>query len=711
MFDDIGSALDTASGLLAGGKSTAGESVTGEAAFYKGEQLETPVDGVTDAAAANLENVRDTPEVIEFIHFGYVHLSHTNLFVHPEQPDTEEIKDLPVNSRPRAIQFRSALEREAVLMASFMQSTQAILQERENDKGMLGDAMNALGNLTGLGGGGGSGVTGPADLNPLFQRLKSTASTINISPIGYMETHKAGRDYHQIRADYRALLKKVIKEKPKADPLGGMMGSIPGIGKSVGGPIADIIATAQGIAFKPMDIRVKFYALLADQQEKAIEAACNGMTLAALTPAYTPFLPIWYAKDREKWVAPDAPVQRTEDKSNLLGGVQNEVAGVLEKGRQGAMKGVNAVKDFFELPKTKAPGEPFLSQAFGTQPPDGQTSEPFPMELGDLAGKAFEEALDLKLPGFVRSIVKVIMGISLDLTHGGLQAVLTYPEMSFVDNRDVYESARHRMIQRLINLALDRLAFIKDAKEKSFGGPMGLSIKPGDLADKGLASLEKMVNDKIGTVLNIPLEYAMKGFLMELELARMYGRSSNCLTMECYLGRLPRMQSMLFFNIFFPFWDALMDLAVDLMGKALGGPLAAIQKAAKAAKGAADFARDAKAKADAVADKLKADQERMAGKGIGTGGTGGVGEGYGDALKTKAEEITGPGSQEGQFEFPIQGRLPKGEGKEILLSEWESVKVDHQMDKIQSPGDPAKPVTEPASPPAGGGGMPAIPGL
>lgn len=716
MFDSVGSALDTASSLLAGGESTPGAATTGTPEFTPGERLEAPVKGVTDGSTPNLPNVRDWPEIIEFIHFGFVHLSFTNVFVHPSYKDNEDLKDLPKGSRPRAIQFRSALEREAILMAGFMQSTQTVLQEREDDKGALGDVMNTLGSMTGLGGGGGSGVTGPADVNSLIERLKSTAATINITPIGYKEVHKAGRDYHQIRADYRALIKKIVEEKPAADPAGGLMGKIPGVGGSIGGPIGKIIAIAQGIAFKPMDIRVKFFARIAAQQEKAVEDACNAMTLASLTPAYTPLLPVWFPKDREKWEAPDSPIKKTDDKSNLLGGVQNKVAGAVEDVRQGAMGGVNSVKDFFEHPKTKAPGEPFLSQAFGTKPPDEKLHEPFPMELGALACKSFEEALGLTPPvvGFVESIIKVIVGISLDLTHGGMQAVLNRDPSSPILGKDLYESARHRMIQRLINLALDKVSFLKKAKDFELTAPMGIALKPGDLADKGLASLEKMVNDKIGSYMDIPLEYAMKTFADQLELSRQQGLKAEAHTMECYLGKLPWMQASLFCNIFFPFWDALMDIAVEVMGKALGGPIAAIQKAAKAAKGAADFGRDAKAKADAVQKKLEEDRDALAGEGINTSNIGStkIGKGYGDAMDSKADKIEGPSIPEGKFQFPIEGRLKDGEGKEITKDEWESVKPDHKW-KEKPPEQPDAAAGEEPAPaaPAEGGGMPAIPGL
>lgn len=698
MFDSIGSALDTASQMLAGGASAPGAGGPSTPAKYiKGTDLEKPDPGVGDSTAPNLDNVRDKPEQTEFIHFGFVHTSYTSVFSHPSYKDNEEIKDLGEKAKPRAIQFRSALEREAILLAGFMQSTQTVLQEREDDKGALGDAMSALGSLAGIGGGG-AGVSGPADVNAFIQKVKSAAGALNATPIEYKTIHKTGMDFHQARNDYRAFLKKVVDEKPKADPAGGLMGKLPGIG-GIGGPVGEIIAVAQGIAFKPMDIRVKFFVKVAAQQEKQVETVCNAMTLSALTPAYTPFLPVWFAKDRAKWDAPASPVKKAED-GNLLAPVINPVAGAFEDARKAAAGGVNAVKDFFENPKTDAPGEPFLTQAFGLPPRPGQLSEPFPMELGALALVAFEEALGTKIPDFLESIVDVIMGIMLDMTHGALQATLHRDPSKPILGDDLFNSARHRMLQRLIDLALDKVSFLKSAKDFQLKGPMGINLKPSDLADKGIAKLEEMVNEKIGTYLNAPLKIAMGTFADQLELARQQGLKEKCHTMECYLGRLPWMQASLFCNIFFPFWDALMDILGDVMGDVLGGPLKAIGKAAKAAKGMADSARDALAQANAVKKKLEADKDELS-KGISAQdvieGKTGVGKGYGKAMDSKADAINGPSIAQGKFDFPLQGRKQDGEGKKIEDPEYGEVQPNEQWDKADNPPRPRDDAASPAA--------------
>jgi hypothetical protein len=276
---------------------------------------------------------------------------------------------------------------------------------------------------------------------------------------------------------------------------------------------------------------------------------------------------------------------------------------------------------------------------------------------------------------------------------------------------DLYASARHRMIQRLINIAMDKVAFIKTAKEFELNGPMGIKLKPGDLADKGLANLEQMVNDKIGSTLDAPFEYAMKSFADQLELSRQQGLKENCHTMECYLGRLPWMQATLFFNIFFPFWDALMDLVSDALGSVLGGPLKAIQKAAAAAKAVADSGRDALAKANAVKQKLDDDRAAL-GQGISAQdvimGNTDVGKGYDKAMDSKADEINGPDIPEGKFQFPIEGRPKDCEGKEITKSEWDEVKPENKWtEPPPAPADPAAAPDGAAADPAAAGDPPA----
>ena len=684
MFDDISKGLDTASQMLAGGASpSGGGGPTGTAKYIRGVDLDKEDGGLPDPTAPNLPNVRDMPLIIEFIHFGRVHTSRTNVFPHNDYKDEELIADLDANARPRAIQFRAALEREVILLSGFMQSTQTVLEEREKDKGALGSAMGTLGSLAGIGGGaGGSGTSSAADVNSYLEKVKSAAGKLNATPIEYKVTHKSAMDMHKARADYRAFLDKVIQEKPKAGP-DSLLGSLPGL-SSIAGPVGDVIAVAQGIAFKAQDIRVKFFANIAKQQEPSVETACHDMTISAITTKFNPFLPVWFPK-------PDAPAAAAPpDKKyddNFIGDAEKKVDGV----KKDVDDKLKDVKDFFEAVKSKdAPGEPFLGQAFTAgEPPDKSF---VPMELGSLTVKAFADALGKSpLPGFVESILRTILAVSIELLHGALQSVLFRDPNTPIVGKDLYEGARHRMMQKVIALAVDKVGFLKTAKDFQVGLPMGLAVKPADFAEKGLDKVEELINEKIGAYLDIPLKEAMGNFADQLELARQQGLKEKCHTMECYLGRLPWMQASLFCNLFFPFWDALMDIFSNTLGGALAGPLGAIKGAASKAKGLMDSGRDALAKADAVKKKLEADQAAL-GQGISAAdviqGKTDVGKGYGQAMDSKAAEVKGPQIPEGKFEFPLKGRLDHGKAEELTKSKYDEVKGDHQWESATAPPSP-----------------------
>ena len=73
--------------------------------------------------------------MIEFIHFGFVHLSESHYFPNDKYSDTTKNKGLEADAKPRAIQFRSGVEREAILLSEFIRSTKPVLEERDAGRG------------------------------------------------------------------------------------------------------------------------------------------------------------------------------------------------------------------------------------------------------------------------------------------------------------------------------------------------------------------------------------------------------------------------------------------------------------------------------------------------------------------------------------------------------------------------------------------------
>ena len=681
MFDSVSSALDTASQALAGGAPGSGGGASGTAKYIRGVDIDKEEGSLPDATTPNLANVRDMPLIIEFIHFGRVHTSRSNVFPHKDYKDAEMISDLAENARPRAIQFRSGLEREVILLSTFMESTQTVLEEREKDKGALGSAMGALGSIAGIGGGGGGGgaPASAGDVNSYLEKVKSVAGDLNAATIEYKVTHKAGMDLHKARADYRAFLDKLTQEKPQAGP-DSLLGKLPGL-SSVAGPVGDVIAIAQGIAFKAQDIRVKFFANVAKQQESAVETACHDMTLSAIKTKYNPFLPVWFPK-------PDAPKDKKPDDKkyddNFIGDAEKKV----DEAKQKVDDAEKDVKDFFAAVKEKeAPGEPFLDQAFAAAAPADKSF--VPMEMGNLTCKAFADALGKSpLPGFIEGILRTILAVSIELLNGAMQSILFRDPNKPIIGRDLYEGARQRMFQKVIALAVDKVGFLKTAKDFQLNLPVVQAVKPSDFAEKGLDKVEGLINEKIGAYLDIPLKEAMGKFADQLELARQQGLKEKCHTMECYLGRLPWMQASLFCNLFFPFWDALMDVLTSTLGGALAGPLGAIKNAASKAKGLVDSGRDALAQADAVKKKAQQDMDELS-KGVSAAdvisGKSNIGKGYGNAMDSKAAEVKGPKIEEGKFEFPLKGRIDHGKAEELKKSQYDEVKGDHQWETAEAP--------------------------
>src|ERR1035437_8867921 len=113
MFDSVGSALDSASQMLAGGAAGAGTAADVKAEYTRGVNLdEGSAAEAGGSHAANLDNTHDGGVVIELIHHGFVHTTKSDKFAHPSRKD-DDPKEMAEGERPLAIQFRAALERGA----------------------------------------------------------------------------------------------------------------------------------------------------------------------------------------------------------------------------------------------------------------------------------------------------------------------------------------------------------------------------------------------------------------------------------------------------------------------------------------------------------------------------------------------------------------------------------------------------------------------
>ncbi len=719
MFDSVTSGLDTASQFLAGGKTTATPAADDAKTpkYVRGEDLDTDDDADAGARAANLVNAHNAYPIIEFIHFGYVHKTHTNVFPHDDFQDDKKDDSVPDGAKPRAIQFRSALEREAILLATFMECAQTVLDARDKSGGALGGvgkALNAAGNLLGEGGGG-SGKISASDLNSNIQAVVDAAKPILDDTITYTNIHKAGMDLHQARRNYRALLQKIVDEKgaTNSDTTGGMMGTVMdavgGLGGAAG-TMANVLTFTQGVVFKPQDILVKFFALVAQQTELQVEIAANTMTLNAIKALGNtdnaddpdnanksfgnPFLPVWMYPEKPKtdtWDnAPDNPLGNVGNNSGLLSPLLTPVQNATDKGRQDVVDEGNKVKAFFEHPPdSPPPGTDPLGIAFQNPPLPGGDKSFVPMAMDAVAIQAFLTAIGMTPPlGIPEKVIGPVVAVTLEFVEAAYKSILVRDETQVISKDAVLKSGRDdiQIGKRLEDIARAHLTFLDDIRHWQTPDIAGFQTRPGELIDKGVTDIDSLISDKLKPLMDPVLKYAMDTFADQLELARQNALSTKSNTMEWYLGRLPWMHASLFCNLFLPFWNALMRCASDIVDSGTGGALKAILNAADKVKGVVDFARSVPNKATALETAAETTVGKLGSTNwLDKDSRSNLTDGYGSALNKKADAINGPKLDQGKFIIPVTGRSEKGTGQDITQDEYNTVSANHQWDSADDP--------------------------
>jgi len=319
VFDDVATdiakttgTLDKASNVL--GDNAPGGGAAGDSAvkYYHGDWIGKPPDGVGASTAPYDLRVQDTGKIIELIHYGFVHGDYCTNFPHGNLPDDGDAKlpqDPPMPGS-RAIMYRAALEREALLLGGFIASTQQVLMDKEQGESGNSDPTAAMANAAGgsafgavagvagdLLGGGGSNSSGGAkasDFSGVNDKLKGIGGTLNTASPTYTITHKAGVDLHQTRTNYRTALDKV-RNPPPAQPSSGLLSSFNALADMTG-PVGKVLELVEGIYTKVFDIYVGVYAELAAGNEPAIEKACHDLSLAEIQQNKMPIFAPWFVK-------------------------------------------------------------------------------------------------------------------------------------------------------------------------------------------------------------------------------------------------------------------------------------------------------------------------------------------------------------------------------------------------------------------------------
>lgn len=695
-LSDVSTALGNVSNALGGGVAPT-PAAAGDPHYLRGVHIDQEDEEVGGATAPNLVNDRDTHPQTEFIHFGNVHTSYGNLFPHDNYKDNATITpDLSPKARPRAVQFRSALEREAILLSVFIESAQSVLAERES-VGSLGSLASAAGSLLG----GAAGGVKSSELNAPLLKGISAAGTVNVASVQYHDTHQAGMDYHQARTDYRALLKKLVDEPPKPSPGAGLLAALPGTG-SVAGPVAGLVTFTQGAVFKAADIKIKCFALVASQQERQIELACHAMTMSAITNRAIPFLPVWCPVPEEKGrLAQVADLaKQAAAKKNLADAFNSAIGDPLGLGSPGQPSDGGdddgEKKGFLEVdpPETQPEGTPFMEMAFAVPEPSANPADPVPMEMGKLTCLSFTKAIgQTSLPSFVETIVTDIDTTASDFVAAVYKVLLIRSQNEAIEKDSLVLSAIDQigLVDKLKALTIDRLTFLQQAENANFSA-MGYSVNPGDLVAQGNQKIKDLFDNKMAPIVTKAIGTAMDEMANQLELARQDSASTKSYTMEWYLGRLPWVRVSLFYNLFFPFWSALMRCVVELVGGPAGAALKALVDASDKLKSAADSAKAEVDKVQAAKDQLGQgmnllDPTQIANLGKAKSGAQVLTQGLAPSVPILR----------GRFKLPFTGRLPDGQGMDI--TDYDTVKTKHQWDKAIDPNAPANAPDDTAAPP------------
>ena len=569
-------------------------------------------------------------------------------------------------------------------------------------------------------GGGGSGQTQSSDLVSHENKVVAAVKPVLVDSIVYKDIHKAGIDLNQARADYRALLSKLVDEKPAAGS-GGIASSLMsqatslpstlmggaaaagGAGGGVAGTLSSVVSFTQGVAFKAQDIKAKFFFLTALQQEPQIEAASNEMTYQGINQTMNPFFPLWFdpapAKDADKWAGPDDPLDSLG--GNMFGAAKGLVQKKDDDVRSSIADRGNDVKGFFEkAPDNPPPGTEAMGMAFNDPPKHQGAKTIIPMKMGDVACQAFIKALSLPPQlGFAETVVSGIMGVSLEFTMSVYQALLVRDATKTIAEEDLVKSASEdlKLAERLEAIALDKLSFLKKAKEwdtssLTTGLPLlskGYKVDPGELADKEADKLDELIAEKVSPLLKPIIEYAMTDLATMLEDSRACGVSDKCHTMEWYLGKLPMIQATLFCNLFFPFWSAMMRAGADLVGGPVGSAIKGILDVSDKMKGAVDTARGvvtkvgayAKAADDTATSLQSFNQSNVASKAASDY------QAFDQAGKKKADDITtkSPAAQQTLADYPLKGRSDMGQGVKISSAGYDAVKTDFKWGDAKDP--------------------------
>jgi hypothetical protein len=632
--------IDKASSALGGGAKT--EAPPAKPVFRRGEPIGDPENPTGGSVGPNVgdspPNALDTPPPVEFIHYGRVHTDNGRVFPHPKY----DPGDRPPPGR--AIMFRDALEREAVLLHGFVTSCKGVLKEYQDNRGPLGAVGAAVDMLMGSG----STEPSPDDLDKFDQKATQAGATIKGVQIEYPVIHKAGMDMHQARADFAAFAEKLKAQYVGAGATGpgAQLTSLPGPVKAT--------MTVQKIIFKVFDIYLAMYLEARAEFEDGIEEASYQMTLKAIREKQSPTFPVWFAKE------PPAG-----GGGGGGGGADNPIEEAIDQAKGAVDKARKSVTDFLTVEDGEpAPGDQQLEAAFAVF----TSAAPLPSQPGkirrkapDVISSAFAGVLGLgDLPGFLTKAIKEITSASLEMLKVVFTKIMKNGAKDAISDEFLMAAGREYLFDKIFNLFFDLVPFLNNLPSANV---QGMTLGKDLVKDKAASFL----NDEFGRHAEFILKVAMGQLKDKLDEAQKAAKSDDALTMEVFLGRLPYLLSLMVRNTLFPVWDIIVDKVFGSLAGPLGGAMSPVKSIIGDAKGVADKAKGIKDKAEKAKDQLAqgVNQDNV---GDFIGGLTGAAPGT---------DASGGPSGAG---FPGSKREKSGQGQSVTKAQIDKVKNEQKVD-------------------------------
>jgi hypothetical protein len=691
LTDAVSSAADAAAGALGAGGGSAPKPDPGTPKFVRKDPLDPPKDKKPITAGPNggdtPPNSAQPPDPTEFVHYGKVHADTTDHFPHPKFDNEKDKK--PAG---RAILFRDAAQREALLLHGFVSATKSVHEELQKNRGAAGALAGAVGSLLGSSG----KEPDPGSLKHLQDDITKAGGTLNDETADYVKIHKAAIDFHQTRADYTKFCEEKLDGyylKKKDDPAGALLTSLP----SVAGPAKTIF----GILFKAFDIYFGIYLSLRKEYEPVIEDACYRFSLDTVKKYATHTFSPWYPpkkdkdgkdkdkdKDKKKDSGPLGDVTgAVDDVKDKADDIKKDITDVIGEGDDDKPpSGEDAIKEIFAVfgsgpaddkkkdgdgkdgaatdDKKSDGGDGADAKKDDTpSPADAAKDKPKPKPADGLVCDGFNAVLGTDI-GFMKTPIGKMTWANVEF----LKAVylkLAKDSSKKIDQDWLLETAHALIFDKIYGFIEDNVSFIK--KVEDFNTDVqGQKLGPKKLIDKGKDALAQ----KVGAYADPVLKLMVGKLADQIEQIRSDADKDKSLTMEVFLGRLPFLLAFQVRNTTFPLWDLLIN---EMLGKGNS----ALDTALKPVKGFIGDARNVAGDVKDKTDRAKQAADKFQKEGVGAGSDGQNLSGYKDILfgdKKKDDQKDGGGG------FPGGERKTAGKADKIKNDDLKKAEKDRKDD-------------------------------